>query len=202
VGDALADQEQSRETEVLEEPMQSKKRKKRSKTLIEWSAVLVVAILLAVGVRAFVFESFFIPSGSMLPTLQIGDRILVDKLSYDFHSVHRGDIIVFRKPPTDVGSPTIHDLVKRVIGLPGDRISAVDGHVYINGKRLYEPYLPASALTYHLTPQIVPKGDVFVMGDNRENSYDSRYFGPISEKLIVGRVVLIFYPFSQFRLYW
>lgn len=170
--------------------------------VLEWVGVIAMAILLATVVRQVVFQSYFIPSGSMLPTLQIGDRILVDKLSYDLHPVHRGDIIVFAKPASDVGDPSVHDLVKRVIGLPGDRIAAAGGHVYINGKLLKEPYLPSTAPTYDLPPEVVPKGDVFVMGDNRTDSKDSRFFGPISEKLIVGRVVLIFYPFSQAHLYW
>lgn len=172
-----------------------------SKALIEWIVVLLIAFGLAILVRTVVFQSYFIPSGSMIPTLEIGDRILVDKLSYDFHAVHRGDVVVFAKPPADIGDPTVHDLVKRVIGLPGNRISASGGHIYINGKELKEPYLPSSAPTFDVTPQTIPKGDVFVMGDNRTDSKDSRFFGPIPEKLIVGRVVMIFYPFSQLHVF-
>ncbi len=185
--------------ELLKE--RSKKKKSLSRTVLEWLTVAVVAFSLALVVRAFVFQSYYIPSGSMLPTLQIGDRILVDKLSYDFHKVHEGDIVVFRKPKSDTNSAGITDLVKRVIGLPGQRISAIGGQVYINGKLLKEPFLPKSALTYYLPSQVIPKGKVFVMGDNRQNSKDSRIFGPISEKLIVGKVVLIFWPLDQFRLY-
>ncbi len=179
----------------------SKKRKSKYRVVVEWLLIAIVAFTLAMVVRAFVFQSYYIPSGSMLPTLQIGDRILVDKLSYDLHGIHEGDIVVFRKPASDTDSAGITDLVKRVIGLPGQRIAAIDGQVYINGKLLREPFLPKSALTYNLPSQVVPKGDVFVMGDNRLNSKDSRVFGPISEKLIVGKVVLIFWPMSQFKLY-
>ncbi len=179
----------------------SKRRKSLSRIVFEWLSIAIIAFVLALVVRAFVFQSFYIPSGSMLPTLQIGDRILVDKLSYDLHGIHEGDIVVFRKPASDTNSAGITDLVKRVIGLPGQRIAAINGQVYINGKLLKEPFLPKSALTYNLPSQVVPKGDVFVMGDNRTNSKDSRIFGPISEKLIVGKVVLIFWPISQFKVY-
>lgn len=167
---------------------------------MEWASVLLVAVVIAGLVRLYVIQSYYIPSGSMLPTLQIGDRILVDKLSYDLHGFHIGDIVVFKKPAADTGSPQIHDLVKRVIGLPGQRISAHNGQVYINGKLLPEPFLPKSALTYHLAPEVIPKGYIYVMGDNRDNSKDSRFFGPISEKLVIGKVVLIFWPLSQFKI--
>ena len=100
--------------------------------LVEWAAVAVIALTLAVVVRTFVAQMFFIPSGSMLPTLQIGDRIVVDKLSYDFGSVQRGDIVVFAKPPLEQADYA--DLVKRVIGLPGDVISVSDGRVDIDGR--------------------------------------------------------------------
>ena len=107
--------------------------------------VVVVAVLVAVLLRAFVVQTFFIPSGSMEPTLQIGDRILVNKLSYHLHGVDRGDIVVFSRPPTEnCGGPEVNDLVKRVIGLPGDVISLANGYVYIDGKRLDETWLPAS----------------------------------------------------------
>ena len=101
--------------------------------VLEWAVVLVVAVVLAVGVRTYVAQMFFIPSGSMQPTLQIGERIVVDKLSYHFHDVHRGDIVVFRRPPLEQADYS--DLVKRVIGLPGETISSVDGQVSSTGSR-------------------------------------------------------------------
>ena len=107
--------------------------------------VVVVAVLVAVLLRAFVVQTFFIPSGSMEPTLQIGDRILVNKLSYHLHGVDRGDIVVFSRPPTEnCGGPEVNDLVKRVIGLPGDVVSLSGGYVYVDGKRLDETWLPTS----------------------------------------------------------
>jgi signal peptidase I len=169
---------------------------------IEWLVVLVVAVLLAVGVRTYVAQMFYIPSGSMLPTLQIGDRIVVDKLSYHLHAVHRGDIVVFRRPPLEQADYA--DLVKRVIGLPGDTISTVDGRVYIDGKPLAEPWLPQPTPATYPSPLpeafslnhpfTVPAGEYFVMGDNRTDSEDSRYFGPIPGSLIVGKMTFVVWP--------
>lgn len=164
--------------------------------VIEWVAVLVVAVVAAILIRAFVFEPFFIPSGSMEPTLKVNDRVLVNKLSYDLHGIHRGDVVVFRKPPNDY-SPNIKDLIKRVIGLPGETISGKDGAVYINGHRLKEPWLPKGVTTAPFPAVAIPRGDYFVMGDNRGDSADSRVIGPISGKLIVGRAFMIVWPVSR-----
>ena len=172
---------------------------------LEWVAVVLVALVLAFGVRTYVAQMFYIPSGSMLPTLQVGDRIVVDKLSYHLHGVHRGDIVVFRRPPLEHADYS--DLVKRVIGLPGDTVSSVDGRVYIDGKRLPEPWLPTPepmsspspvAEGFSLMhPYRVPAGEYFVMGDNRTNSEDSRYFGPIPANLIVGKMAFVAWPLDD-----
>ena len=129
-----------------EPPAQTKDdQNSNSRWLREGIIVVVIAVLVAVLLRAFVVQTFFIPSGSMEPTLQIGDRILVNKLSYDLHGVDRGNIVVFSRPPTEnCGGPEVNDLVKRVIGLPGNVISLSGGYVYVNGKRLDESWLPAS----------------------------------------------------------
>lgn len=164
--------------------------------MIEWVAVLAVAVIAAVLIRAFVFEPFFIPSGSMEPTLKVNDRVLVNKLSYDLHSIHRGDVVVFKKPPKDF-TPGIKDLIKRVIGLPGETISGQDGAVFINGRRLKEPWLPKGVTTAPFPAVHVPKGDYFVMGDNRGDSADSRVIGPISGDLIVGRAFIRVWPISR-----
>jgi signal peptidase I len=166
--------------------------------VLEWLAVLLVAVGVAVGVRAFVFQTFYIPSASMEPTLMIGDRIIVNKLSYDLHGVGRGDIVVFAKPPEEVAPPGVKDLVKRVIGLPGETISSADGQVWINGKPLKEPWLPRGTVTTGIRTQKIPPNEYFVMGDNRGDSQDSRFFGPISRSLIVGKVVFRIWPFSRF----
>ncbi len=174
----------------------------RWRWLADWVIIVVVALGLAIVVRTYVAQMFYIPSGSMLPTLQIGDRIVVDKLSFDFHGVHRGDIVVFRKPPLEEADYA--DLVKRVIGLPGDVISLSDGTVEIDGRPLAEPWLPTpppptepSPLSQGFSlehPYRVPPGEYYVMGDNRTNSEDSRYFGPIPESLIVGKMAFRVWP--------
>jgi len=135
--------------------------------LIEWGVILLVALLAALLLRTFVVQPYFIPSGSMEPTLEVNDKVLVNKLSYDFHSVHRGDVIVF-KTPADDRSPGIKDLIKRVIGLPGETISAAGGYVYINGVRLNESWLPKvdRGVTFGLKTTLIPPGEYFVMGDN------------------------------------
>ncbi len=180
-------------------------RARSGRWVIEWLAVLVVALVLAVGVRAYVAQMFFIPSGSMLPTLQVGDRIIVDKLSYRLHEVGRGDVVVFRRPPLEQADYS--DLVKRVIGLPGDTVSAVGGRVYINGRPLAEPWLPQpnpvtspSPLPGGFSlnhPYRVPAGEYYVMGDNRTDSEDSRYFGPIPGSLIVGKMAFVVWPLTD-----
>ena len=169
--------------------------------VVEWVAVLLVAVGVAVAVRTYVVQTFFIPSASMEPTLMIGDRILVDKLAYHLHSVDRGDIVVFRKPPGEITAPDVKDLVKRVIGLPGETISSPNGQVDINGKPLNEPWLPKGTITTGIRKQKIPPNYYFVMGDNRSNSEDSRYFGPIPRSLIVGKVVFRIWPISRIRFF-
>ncbi len=176
---------------------------------IELAIVVVVAVVIAVLLRTFVVATYSIPSGSMEPTLQVGDRIVVDKLSYHLHGVDRSNIVVFSTPPKeDCAGPPVSDLVKRVIGLPGETVSLARGRVYINGKYLPEPWLPAadqnstepgpSAAPYSLHhPYRVPSGDVYVMGDNRPESCDSRYWGPINESTIVGKVDFRIWPLSR-----
>src|SRR4051794_22510133 len=155
------------------------------KSLIEWAVIIGGALVVALLIRAFLIQSFYIPSPSMVPTLKVKDRVLVNKLSYHLHDINRGDVVVFKKPPHGV-DPDIKDLIKRVIGLSGDTVEGRNGHIYINGKELSEPYLPAGVTTDRFAPITIPKGDLFVMGDNRGDSADSRVFGPISKKLVVG----------------
>jgi signal peptidase I len=135
----------------------------------------------------------------MEPTLKVGDRVLVNKLSYDFHSVHRGDIVVFNKPPNDY-SPGVKDLIKRVIGLPGETIAAQGGQIDINGHPLHEPWLPRGVYTQNFGPVQIPKGEYFMMGDNRGDSADSRVFGPVTSRLFIGRAFVRVWPLS--RLGW
>ena len=166
------------------------RRRSRRRNLIEWAVVLAVALLVAAGLRAYFIQAFYVPSASMTPTLQIGDRIIVIKRGY---SIQRGDILVFKRPPGDTLDPTINDLVKRVIGLPGETIWSSHGIVYVDGKALREPWLPAHDPlgATPITRQTIPAGEYFMMGDNRAFSYDSRYWGPIPRSLVVGKVIVI-----------
>jgi signal peptidase I len=186
---------------------------KRQRWLREAVVVLVFAFLVAIVLRTFVVQTFYIPTGSMEPTLQVGDRILVNKLSYHLHGVHRGDIVVFNRPKAEnCGGPAVNDLVKRVIGLPGETISIAGSTVDINGKRLDETWLPASkqrttrpgpdgTASNLSVPYKIPANNYFVMGDNRGNSCDSRYWGPIPGSLIVGKVELRVWPLSSLHLF-
>ncbi|MGH8918808.1 MAG: signal peptidase I [Actinomycetes bacterium] len=139
----------------------------------------------------------------MEPTLKPGDRVLVNKLSYHLHVIHRGDIVVFTKPPNDTGagSAAIKDLIKRVIGLPGETIqSGPNAQILIDGKPISQPWLTTAARNSPgppVTRQVIPKGDYYVMGDNRGDSADSRYIGPISGHLIVGRAFVRVWPISS-----
>jgi signal peptidase I len=190
-------------------PAHAAPRGRSNRWIVELIGVVVAAVVFAVLLRTFVVATYSIPSGSMEPTLQIGDRIVVDQLSYDLHGVDRGNIVVFSTPPTEeCAGPPVADLVKRVIGLPGENISLADGRVYINGHVLPEPFLPTDMRTdtypgppgkaYSLHHAYrIPTGDVYVMGDNRTESCDSRYWGPIPESTIVGKVDLRLWPLSR-----
>lgn len=195
-----------------------------TRTLRELPVLLVAAGVIAFLIKTFVAQAFYIPSGSMIPQLQINDRVVVSKLAYRLHGPHRGDIVVFDAPrPSLFPAPERHDnpvttlfrrigsgvglvqpsteeYIKRVIGLPGETIDVKDGRVFVNGRELIEPYLPRGTLTLPngaKFPITVPKGQLWVMGDNRTNSSDSRYFGTIKEKTIVGRTILKVWPLPK-----
>jgi signal peptidase I len=161
----------------------------------EWIGLVVLALVIALLIKTFLFQAFFIPSESMVPTLKVHDRVLVNKLSYKLHPVHRGDIVVFKAP---AGSdPGIDDLVKRVIGLPNETVSARGGHVFVDNEQLPETYLPKGTITTNFSPVTLGHDQYWVMGDNRGNSKDSRVFGPIKKNEIVGRVFFRIWPFSR-----
>lgn len=183
------------------------------RTALEWAVLLAGALFLVIIVRAFLFQAFYIPTPSMVPTLKVHDRVLVNKLSYRLHDINRGDIVVFEAPEGQ-GTAEIKDLVKRVVGLPGDVVQSTDGRVTINGKALREPYLPqgtvsdlsagplpvpggCGAPTDGSAGCVVPADTIFVMGDNRSQSRDSRWFGPVKQSSVVGRVFLRVWPFNR-----
>ncbi len=175
---------------------------------LEWGGFIVAALVIAFVVKTFIFQAFYIPSESMVPTLEIGDRVLVNKLSYDLHDVNRGDIVVF-EAPEGTRTAEIKDLVKRVVGLPGETIAGRQGQIYIDGKVLDEPWLPAGTQSrqFQCTEQLgcvdgrVPADSVFVLGDNRLQSKDSTYFGPISDEGIVGRAFVRIWPIGRLAFF-
>ncbi len=181
--------------------------RERRGTAVEWLVVVVVALVAALLVKTFVIQAFFIPSASMEPTLVPGDRVLVNKLSYDLHAVHDGDVVVFRRPPKD--NSTVDDLIKRVIAGPGQLLSVSNCRVYVDGKQEPQPYLPkgwenprseyctvwdAPGMLNLPNPYRVPAGTYFVMGDNRKDSDDSRYWGPVPAGYLVGRAFVRMWP--------
>lgn len=171
------------------------------RTVVEWLVIAGGALLVALVIKTFLLQAFYIPSESMTPTLKVNDRVLVNKLSYDLHPIHRGDIVVFKNPPNQ-GSVT-KDLIKRVIGLPGETVEFRDDHVLINGKVLNEPYLKGDVLTEADGPvakATLGKNQYFVMGDNRPNSHDSRFFGPIPKSLVIGRAFVRVWPVTDLNL--
>ena len=169
--------------------------------VIEMVITVAVALAVALLLRTFVFEVYEVPTGSMLETIQEGDRLVGEKVTYRYSEPKQGDIVTFSNPD---GSDTT--LIKRVIATGGQTVNLVDGVVYVDGVALDEPYTLGKAsypLDYSLTgvsvsfPYTVPEGSVWVMGDNRTNSLDSRYFGAVSVDDITSRAVFIFWPFSD-----
>ena len=166
------------------------------KDLISANAKLVaIAVVIAVVVRVFIAEPRYIPSNSMDPTLHIGDRLLIEKISYRFHPPDRGDIVVFEPPPQlqAVGYRPEQAFIKRVMGLPGDILTVHDGQVYRNNQPLAEPYILASP-NYEMNPVTVPENTLFVMGDNRNDSNDSHIWGFLPMQNIIGHAVVRFWP--------
>ncbi|MDQ3963251.1 MAG: signal peptidase I [Actinomycetota bacterium] len=192
---------------------------RRGSFLKELPVLIVIAFAIALLIKTFLLQAFFIPSASMEPTLLIGDRVLVEKVSYRLGDADRGDVVVFEKdvaalinPAPEEGDPfyvdvvnafkelfgfptgSKQDFIKRVIGIGGDVVEGRDGHVFVNGDELEEPYLPEETTTSDFGPVEIPEGMVFVMGDNRANSDDSRGFGPVDEDKIVGRAFVLIWP--------
>lgn len=163
------------------------------KILREWVITIVIAVVLSLVVRTYIAEARWIPSESMLPTLKVGDHLVIDKAYYRLNGIDRGDIVVFQAPPTAQGED---DLIKRVIGLPGEKIAIKEGIVYINDQPLDESYIFEKPNTDFKAINI-PENKVFVMGDNRNNSYDSRYWGTLPMENIIGKAIILYYPFEN-----
>lgn len=170
----------------------------------EWVFVVVIAIGAALFIRVFLFQQYYIDGPSMQTTLMPQDRVLVNKMSYKLHDVHRGDVIVFDRVTNEVQHD---DLIKRVLGLPGEALEIRSCVVYIDGVQVEEPYLnleqtsqiePSARCGSHtdMAPVVIPENMVFVMGDNRVQSFDSRDFGPIAIDKVRGRAFVVIWPAS------
>jgi signal peptidase I len=195
-------------------------RRKKHSFFRELPVLIVVAFVVALLIKSFLLQAFYIPSASMEPTLVEGDRVLVEKLSYRFSNAGRGDVVVFEKElvlPEAAedeslwntigdsfrglfGFPTgtEQDFIKRVMAVGGDVIEGRDGRVYVNDEVVEEPYLMDGQQTSDFGPTEIPAGHIFVMGDNRNNSDDSRNFGPIDEDAVVGHAFLLIWPPRDF----
>jgi signal peptidase I len=174
--------------------------------LREWVTVLVVALVIAITVRTLILQQFYISGPSMESTMYQDNRVLVNKLSYRLHDIHRGDVVVFDRVTVDGEIVQHDDLIKRVIALAGETVSIKDCKVFIDGELLEESYLNDYDLAESeledrcrvpvMDDLVIPKNQLFVMGDNRPQSFDSRMFGPIEQSLVVGRAFVIIWPFS------
>jgi signal peptidase I len=179
---------------------------------LEAAKTVGLSLLLAFGIRTYVAEARYIPSGSMEPTLQINDRLIIEKISYYFREPVRGDVVVFNPTKTLKSEDYRDAFIKRVIGTPGDLVELKDGSVYVNNHRLSEAYVANGAPTRVETcmgspsggdksflskPETIPKGNVLVLGDNRTNSYDGRCWGLVSKDDIVGRASFRFWPINR-----
>jgi signal peptidase I len=166
---------------------------------IEAAKTLGVSLLLAFGIRQFVAEPRYIPSESMVPTLEVNDRLMVEKISYLFHPPDRLDVIVFWPPDRlkELNPDLKKDaFIKRVIGTPGDKVEVKDGKVFVNDVALVEDYIAAKP-SYQWGPQVVPKDSYMVFGDNRNNSYDSHFWGYVPRQNIIGRAAFRFWPLTR-----
>jgi len=184
---------------AAEPTAREKKKSSRKKQGYEWLILVAASLAVALVVRGFLIQAFYIPSESMVPTLVKNDRVLVNKLSYKLHDVHRGDIVVF-KAPEGAATAQVKDLIKRVVGLPGETIEGRNGNIFIDGKPLDEPYLPPDVRSRDFPPEKIPPKKIYVLGDNRQDSRDSTFFHAVEESAIVGRAFVKIWPLNDLGL--
>lgn len=156
---------------------------------------LVISIIISFILTTFVIEARKVPTGSMIPTIAIGDKVIVDKIFYRLGEIRRGDIVVFQPPPAAKAKAKV-EYIKRVIGLPGDEVEVKAHKVLVNSHPLTEDYV-AENPAYNFGPVIIPAGNIFVMGDNRNNSLDSHSWGVVPLENIRGKAFLRFWPFNR-----
>lgn len=187
----------------LKDPPDARARPSHRRAIAEWVIVLIAVVCASLLIRTFVFQTYYIPSGSMNPTLWKGNRIVVNKLSVEFGTINIGDIVVFKAPPQvkKICSDGVADLVKRVIGVPGDRLKSVGDTIYVNGAPLDQKWTHYANISPAIQPETVPPGRYYMMGDNHPNSCDSRFWGTVPRSDIIGKVFLKFWPLSQWHWY-
>ena len=171
-----------------------------AKAFFDWALVVVISLVVALGVRTFLLAHFVVEGSSMYSTLETGDRVFVNKVSYRLHDPNRGDVVVLH----EIRGTTERDLIKRVIAVGGEEVEMRSCEVRIGGQLLLEPYLDPTVVTPgncggDFGPILVPEGTVFVMGDNRAGSQDSRTLGPVLLDDIVGRAFVVFWPRSNWQ---
>ena len=183
-------------TRSLNQKHQSQKSPTPENPVVEIVKTLAMAGILAFGIRTFVAEARYIPSSSMEPTLEINDRLIIEKVSYLFQDPERGDVVVF-SPTKPLREQNFKDaFIKRVIDIPGDRVEIQDGQVYVNGKVIQEKYI-AQPPDYDFGPATVPADSYLVLGDNRNNSYDSHYWGYVPRQNLIGKAFVRFWPLNR-----
>jgi signal peptidase I len=160
---------------------------------VELAKTLATAFILAFGIRTFVAEARYIPSESMLPTLEVNDRLIIEKISYHFKAPQRGDVVVFNPTKTLQEQNFKDAFIKRVIGLPGEKVEVKNGTVFVNGQPLAEKYIEEEP-NYNYGPVEVPDNQYLVLGDNRNNSYDSHYWGFVPRENLIGKAAVRFWP--------
>lgn len=173
------------------------RKRSRARVTGEWVAIVIIAVAVSFLIRTYVFQTFFIPSASMEPTLQLGDRLIVDKLSVDFGTINRGDIVVFKAPPAENCGVKVADLVKRVIGIPGDHLTSKGNTIYVNGIPLKEAWTHTEPLGPAIGNVTVPANQYFMMGDYHSNSCDSRSWGTVPRSDIIGKAFVRIWPLSR-----
>ena len=204
-----ADPDDSPDEAVEGPPSAPPARRRRIHPLVELVVILAIAFGLAYVIQGYVVRPYKIPSASMEPTLEVGDMVLVNRFIYHFENPARGDIIVFHPPgagqQAERGATTeaAVTFIKRVIGLPGETVQIVHGtvlicaHPHVGCRTLHESYLSKPADTGSYGPYVVPAGDYFVMGDNRVDSLDSRFWGPVPRRNIIGEAFMIYWPIPR-----
>ena len=170
----------------------------KAKEIKEWALLLGVAVVIALLLRTFIIEPRYVPTPSMVPTIMVNDRLYVEKLTPRFGTLRRGMIVTFLAPEQTGRNDY---LVKRLIGLAGDVIAVTDGKLYVNGKAVDEPYLK-EPMRSDFPSYTVPEGHLFLMGDNRNSSQDSRSWGSIDKSCVKGQALFIYYPFSRIGSLW